>query len=180
MPKKGNIPWNKGKSSWSKGKKFSDEHKRKISEAKIGHIVSKETKKKLRDANKINNLKPFLGKVHTEETKKRISEGRKGQVAWNKGIRVKSSLQDIIRNSEKYKKWRSSIFLRDNWTCQTCRERGYVEAHHVVRLSEILYNYNIKEFEEAEKCNEIWSLDNGVTLCLNCHKEIHLSYNPIK
>jgi hypothetical protein len=56
----------KGKSGPNKGKHFSEEHKRKISEAKKGKHRSEETRKKMSEAKK--------GKHLSEETRKKISE----------------------------------------------------------------------------------------------------------
>ena len=60
----------KGKPGPNKGKKFSEETKKKMSEAMKGKHHSEEHKKKLREANK--------GKHHSEETKKKMSEAAKG------------------------------------------------------------------------------------------------------
>ena len=61
------------------GTKCTDEHKRKISEAKKGKKrkpFSEEWKRKLSEANK-GNTNP-LGHKHTEETRRKMSEARKG------------------------------------------------------------------------------------------------------
>jgi hypothetical protein len=54
-----------------KRKPFSEEHKRKISEAKKDRTLSDEHKRKLREARK--------GRTHSEETKKKLSEAQKGK-----------------------------------------------------------------------------------------------------
>ena len=78
-----------------KGKKFSDEHRRNISKAKMGHEVSKETRLKISknhaDVSGANNPmyganfngknNPFYGKRHTDETKRKISDTQKRRYA---------------------------------------------------------------------------------------------------
>lgn len=56
------------------------------------------------------------------------------------------------------KEWRTAVFQRDNYTCQWCGQvGGRLQAHH------------IKPFMEYP--NLRLELSNGITLCLECHKE---------
>ena len=65
-----------------------------------------------------------------------------------------------IRNSQEYKDWRKAVFERDNYTCQSCgKHGGKLNAHH------------IKPFKDYPKLRLV--LDNGITLCAECHKEAH-------
>ncbi len=80
-------------------------------------------------------------------------------------------LMSRIRHSDKYFNWRTQIFGRDNYTCQKCGERGsWLEAHHIKRFTDIIKENNIETFESAINCNELWDLDNGITLCKSCHE----------
>ena len=74
---------------------------------------------------------------------------------WKGGkYRNKRSMETI-----KYKKWRMKVFLRDNFTCVNCgKVGGYLEAHH------------IKSWIEFPKLR--YKIDNGVTLCRECHNLI--------
>ena len=64
------------------------------------------------------------------------------------------------RASKKYADWRTSVFERDNYTCQICGKRGeYLEAHHLKRWCD----YPSLRFD----------VDNGITLCKECHKSVH-------
>ena len=62
----------------------------------------------------------------------------------------------MVRNSSQYVEWRTNVFNRDNYTCQKCGKRGGdLEAHHL---------YPFAEFPEKR-----FLVDNGVTLCCECH-----------
>ena len=64
------------------------------------------------------------------------------------------------RKSNEYKDWRISVFERDGYKCQICgKVGGTLNAHH------------IKHFKDYP--NLWFNLDNGITLCEECHREVH-------
>ena len=68
--------------------------------------------------------------------------------------------QDAGRRTPDYKIWRNSVFERDNYTCQMCgKVGGKLNAHHKRR-----YRNDI---------NARTDIDNGITLCEQCHREVH-------
>ncbi len=72
----------------------------------------------------------------------------------------KTPLNQRERNKIEYSEWRLMIFGRDNFTCQHCGKRGsYLNAHH------------IKSFTSHSELR--LDIDNGITLCLECHKKVH-------
>lgn len=75
---KGQSSWNKGKSSWNSGKRnvYSEETRRKMSEAKKGKSLSEETKRKMSQVRK-GEKNPNFGKHHSEEARRKMSEARK-------------------------------------------------------------------------------------------------------
>jgi hypothetical protein len=77
----------KGLSSWSKGKKFTEEHRKKISESTKGKskTITEKRKNSTIIRAKARTGKP--GHKHSEETKRKISEATQGRVPWNKGIK---------------------------------------------------------------------------------------------
>lgn len=125
-------------------------------------------KHKKESIEKMRKMKNALGSKRSIETRRKISNTLKSKKG---GI---TAINRLIRCSEKYQQWRSDIFERDNWTCQNCRKRGYeLHAHHSKRFSKILSEFRIKTLEQALKCHELWDLNNGVTLCKDCHKRVH-------
>lgn len=65
--------------------------------------------------------------------------------------------------SGQLKKWRNLVYVRDAHTCQVCRKTGdTLNAHH-------LNSWN------TDKENR-FNVDNGITLCINCHKNFHTFY----
>ena len=77
-----------------------------------------------------------------------------------------------LRNHYQYRQWRNNIFIRDDFTCHNCIKRGgYLEAHHLTKFSDIFYKGNIKSLEEGLKYSKLWDMNNGITLCVSCHKE---------
>lgn len=109
---------------------------------------------------------------HSEHTKNKIREINIGSKShfWKGG---KTKISDAIRNCFKYRQWRSDVFTRDNFTCQDCggKKGGSFEAHHIKSISKIIEQYNIKTLKEALSCEELWNINNGRTLCKDCHKK---------
>ena len=70
----------------------------------------------------------------------------------------------IQRKSNEYYLWRKSVFDRDDYTCQVCGDNrgGNLNAHHII---------NYMENEDLRT-----NLDNGITLCKECHKKFHDTY----
>lgn len=90
---------------------------------------------------------------------------------WKGGI---TSLASQIRHSIESKLWRKQVFERDSYTCQHCHQVGEnLIAHHIKLFSVILEEYNITTLEEAIQCDVLWDIDNGITLCVECHEREH-------
>ena len=85
------------------------------------------------------------------------SKKGKYSINWKGGI---SDENHKIRTSKKYKEWRLKVFQRDNFTCQNCHKvGGKLNAHHIKHFSK-------------DKDNRL-NVDNGITLCEDCHKLVH-------
>ena len=87
--------------------------------------------------------------------KKCVFKGERS-VNWKGGI---TPINFKIRNSLKYKKWRTKVFTRDNYTCINCKKvGGRLVADHIKPFC--IY----KELRFA--------IDNGRTLCIDCDKKL--------
>jgi 5-methylcytosine-specific restriction endonuclease McrA len=90
---------------------------------------------------------------------------------WQGGI---TPFRAKIRLLFEYRQWRSDVFTRDSFTCNHCGcIGGKLQAHHVIPLNLLLQKYEITNIEQAICCSEIWNINNGITLCVKCHNEVH-------
>lgn len=86
---------------------------------------------------------------------------------WKGGI---TPINKAIRTFNKYIEWRRLVFKRDDFRCQRCPLKGvYLEAHHIIPLSELINKFSITSLDEADQCEELWDIKNGITLCQRCH-----------
>jgi len=111
------------------------------------HIVSEHGREKMKMAH--------FGKKISEKTRENMSIAQIKK--WDKIGRKTYKRYIHTTSSKEYVKWRSDVFQRDNWTCQTCHIRGvYLETHHIKSWA---------KYPESR-----FNLGNGVTLCRECHK----------
>lgn len=141
-----------------------------------GFKHSKETREKMSKTRKERGIVPpnRKGIPHTEEHKKKIGQSNKityssvelrkkmsdiqkgDKSYWWKGGITDSLIQ--IRNGLDYKLWRESVYKRDDYTCVFCGERGgELNADH------------IKSFALYPELR--FAIDNGRTLCVECHRK---------
>lgn len=85
----------------------------------------------------------------------KLSEAKKGQnnPMWKGGI---TPIHQKIRGSVEYRLWRKSVLERDNHNCIWCFSTDNLQADH------------IKSFAHYPELR--FAIDNGRTLCFNCHK----------
>lgn len=69
----------------------------------------------------------------------------------------------VNRDYLEYTNWRDEVYKRDDYTCQKCGQRkGDINAHH-------LDGYHWDKEHRTD-------INNGVTLCVSCHKSFHKTY----
>lgn len=162
---KDNHPNFKGKNHPQYGTHRSEETKEKLKQANLGKKMSEETKNKIKEHHIKNN----------------INKGEKNHF-WKGGI---TPIRPKIHQSWIYRQWRINIFQRDNYTCQECKKRGGVlHTHHsIIPFSKIINaikqwcdEFSLDLYETAIQWQPLWNVDNGITICKDCHKEFHRIY----
>jgi len=157
-----------------KGFKHSKETKDKISKSLLGHKVSEETLEKMSIRLKGRliwnkgivwniEIKNKISKTNKEkgiEPKEKFIAHKENHWNWKNGITPENIL---ARSSIEYRLWREAVFARDGWACLNCGDnKNKFNAHHIK---------NFSEYPELR-----FAIDNGITLCKNCHNEFHKLY----
>jgi len=151
------------------GYKHREESKIKMSISGKGRVFSEIHKKRIGDANR--------KRILSNKTKQKISKSLEGKYtgekshSWKGGI---TPLYKSMRTTYKYRQWRSDVFTRDSFICQKCfQKKNKLEAHHIKKMVTIVKDYNIKNLNDSLDCEELWDINNGITLCQFCHKQEH-------
>lgn len=112
--------------------------------------------------NKGIKMSGMSGKRHSQETKEKMRLSSSGPLSsnWKGGITEENYR---IRRSKKYADWRTSVFIRDGYSCQSCGAKS--SAGNRVRLEAD----HIKPFATFPELR--FDLDNGRTLCASCHRK---------
>lgn len=137
------------------------------------------TRQKMSETHKVT---PNNGRFRKGERRSPSTEFKKGP-EHHMYIDGETSLLRLVRTCQEYHRWRTLVFQRDRWTCQTCGGRGVkIQAHHITRFitlfksflqtyPELDYTTDKEKLLELSKVyKEFWNVDNGVTLCDSCHK----------
>lgn len=161
----------RGVGKWMSGKKLSEEVRQKMSDNSARYWAGKIRGKQSESTKKKRSLS-LKGHKVSELTRKKVSLLSKGKFGEDHPcykVNKKHPLHKSIRETFKYKEWRKKVFERDNYSCVLCLSKGYLEADHIVRFIDIINKYNIISVESSLLCEELFDLNNGRTLCRECH-----------
>lgn len=101
---------------------------------------------------------------------------------WKGGV---TSIRKRIRELSEYKAWQLDILKRDKYTCQLCGERGGVlDVHHAIPFAKLIESAvaisgkSVAEdgdsiVQSARSFAPLWNRNNGITVCRDCHGEVH-------
>lgn len=144
--------WTTGRVHPMKGRKnpMTQEWKDKIGKGNKGKVLSKETREKVSISRRKLNLRG------------------ENSPLW-KG---KKSVNAMIRGTNHYKEWRFKAFKEGGFNCVECNQwGGELNLHHKVPLARLLKINDIKNYEEAVTCGDLWDYNNTQILCLLCHQK---------
>jgi 5-methylcytosine-specific restriction endonuclease McrA len=132
-----------------KGIRFTEEHKKRISDSMKGLKRSEDTKRRMHESHR-GQIPWTKGLKHSEETKRKIGDKLRGErsSSWRGGISFEPYSSNWTQTLKR------SIRERDNYTCRLC---GLLQCEEAFAVHHIDYN--------KKNCNP----NNLVTLCIICH-----------
>ena len=147
---------------------------KKQSEVKLGEKNPMHGKKRPQHSKLMK--KKMKGRKFSTETLQKMSNAKKGICGphhnkWVHPDKRKGTLNKNIRRLSEMKQWRTAVFTRDDYTCQFCKDRGvFLHADHIKPLHLLIKECNIEKLSEAADEPKFWDIENGRTLCVECHK----------
>ncbi|MDS7057032.1 HNH endonuclease [Klebsiella pneumoniae] len=136
----------------------------------VDNFTYKNTRQRIRIiCEKHNDMEIFMsvdGLRANQECKHCSIEKRsqENHYRWSGG---KDAYDDKYRNSNEYSEWRLAVFKRDNYICQCCKLTGLkLNAHHI---------FNFATHKDIR-----YDIENGITMCEECHRRFHKVYGVFK
>jgi hypothetical protein len=167
--------------SYATGKSVvSEERRQAVSAANTGRKASPETLKKLSD---FQSQRFANGAVSTfDQPEYKATQSARIKKLWDNPEYRKhmstvhrlacQNLMLALRSHYQYRIWRDSVFERDGYICQECGVKGgRLAGHHKVAFSKLIRKAHIHNLEEGINCPSLWDVDNGITLCVPCHRK---------
>ena len=166
--KKGAIPWNKGIKNfgggWPKGKKFSEEHRKKLSEYRKGRPG------------------PWRGKKRPEETVRKIQESRKG-FRQSEEAKKKISLNSASRGNfrEKNPSWKGGQYILRGYVMVYIPEHPFSHGNGYIKRSRVTMEKSLGRYlgkeEVVHHINKIKDDDRIENLMLFSNNSEHIKHH---
>ena len=132
-----------------------------IKEKRALQVISEDTRLKMHNSH--------IGKKKSKEhaINIRLSKIGPNNPNWKGGI---TDLRKAVRKLPNYHRWRTEVFIRDGFKCVLCGDGGKLQVdHYPITYADLLCR--ITSTEDALKCETLWNVGNGRTLCIKCHRQ---------
>ena len=136
-----------------------------------GKTISNEARENIRRASRARShlvprptaaIQSNIGRSRSEKTKRKISakngaRGTSHNFYKDGKSRERMAERQYVSQTIEYKLWRAAVFNRDRWICQECGSNKRLNADH------------IKPWADYPELR--YDVDNGRTLCWECHRK---------
>lgn len=78
----------------------------------------------------------------------------------------KTPEKQLFKTGLEYKKWHKEVMARDGWKCVQCGSKKDLQVDHIMPMIAVFLEYQITNDKSL-----LLDLDNGQTICLECHKK---------
>jgi hypothetical protein len=132
---------------------------------RTGYKHREESKRKASESHKaFNAANPDFAKQRGAKTRGELN------VRWKGGsTRLNASIRQMTEN----RRWMDAVKGRDG-CCVRCGSTDRLESHHKRSLANIIDDLGLKNRDDARRhAAVVWDLDNGETLCEQCHYGEH-------
>ena len=116
----------------------------------------------------IEDVEAFI-KMSEDEREEYINEGIENNT-------INSNRKRIMARYRKYCKNRYfgvNVKKRDKFCCRVCGCENNLEVHHIQSVAGLMDYHKIRVFEQLFLFPIFWDEFNMITLCANCHRQVH-------
>lgn len=162
------------------GRKHTEETKLKMSLTRkgracpwnLGKNLSPERRKQMSDSAKLRGARvpttpESIEKMRKSLTGRKLSEEHKAKLRGSSSVHWKGGASRRGRGNPKVKLWRKLVLARDGFRCQRCSSVDEPNAHHIFSFVDAPGDFK-------------HNINNGVTLCKECHCKFHQRYGKGK
>lgn len=161
------------------GRKLSEEHRKHVSDGMRGVSRSRLTRRRMSLALRTLWQDPeyrsrmIAKKIGLKQSPAHIASrlphiSGEQNANWKGGI---TPLVRRIRTLPAMTRWRTACLTRDGCRC-ACGSAYELEVDHIVPFSVIMAAASISTLEHARRCEALWDIGNGRTLCKPCHRRL--------
>lgn len=97
---------------------------------------------------------------------------------------TRRALKIAIRGIPDYVMWKDTVLMRDGYKCRGCGITEKLDIHHVNKEYDIIIDEFTQKYTDlkgdrrtllmlASTWMEFWDINNGVTVCRQCHEKCH-------